>query len=41
LRGCFDSLKQLNVAAYRYKPTTSLSDLAQSLDNALKQPVSA
>jgi CheY-like chemotaxis protein len=41
LRGCFDSLKQLNVAAYRYKPTTSLSDLAQSLDNALKQPVNA
>jgi len=39
LRGCLDALKQLNVAAYRYKPTTSLSDLAQSIDQALQQPI--
>jgi CheY-like chemotaxis protein len=41
LKGCLDSLKQLNVAAYRYKPTTSLSELAQSIDQALQQPVKA
>jgi CheY-like chemotaxis protein len=40
-KGCLDSLKQLNVAAFRYKPTTSLSDLAQSIDQALKQPINA
>jgi CheY-like chemotaxis protein len=39
LKGCLESLKQLNVAAYRYKPTTSLSDLAQSIDQALQLPV--
>jgi CheY-like chemotaxis protein len=39
LRGCVDSLNQLNVAAFRYKPTTSLSDLAQSIDQALTQPI--
>jgi len=39
LKGCLESLQQLNVSAYRYKPTTSLTDLAQSIDQALKQPV--
>jgi CheY-like chemotaxis protein len=39
LKDCLDSLKQLNVSAYRYKPTTSLTDLAESIDQALKQPV--
>jgi CheY-like chemotaxis protein len=39
LKGCLDSLQQLNIAAYRYKPTTSLMDLANSIDQALKQPV--
>jgi CheY-like chemotaxis protein len=38
LKGCLDSLKQLNVAAYRYKPTTSLTDLAASINQALKLP---
>jgi CheY-like chemotaxis protein len=41
LRGCLDSLKQLNVSAYRYKPTTSLSDLAKSINEALELPISA
>jgi CheY-like chemotaxis protein len=41
LKDCLDSLKQLNVAAFRYKPTTSLSDLAASIDQALKQPTNA
>jgi CheY-like chemotaxis protein len=39
LRGCLDSLKQLNVVAYRYKPTTSLIELAKSIDQALNLPV--
>jgi CheY-like chemotaxis protein len=39
LRGCLDSLKQLNVAAFRYKPTTSLTELAKSIDEALNLPV--
>jgi DNA-binding response OmpR family regulator len=40
LKDCLDSMQQLNVAAYRYKPTTSLSDLAQTINNAL-QPLNA
>jgi CheY-like chemotaxis protein len=39
LKGCLESLQQLNVAAFRYKPTTSLMDLAKSIDQALSQPV--
>lgn len=39
LKGCLESLQQLNVAAFRYKPTTSLTDLAASIDQALRQPV--
>jgi CheY-like chemotaxis protein len=39
LKGCLESLNQLNVSAYRYKPTTSLTELAASIDQALKQPV--
>jgi CheY-like chemotaxis protein len=40
LKDCLDSMQQLNVAAYRYKPTTSLSDLAQTINKAL-QPLNA
>jgi CheY-like chemotaxis protein len=39
LKDCIESLDQLNIAAYRYKPTTSLADLAVSIDQALKQPI--
>jgi len=40
LKNCLESLQQLNVSAYRYKPTTSLTELAQTIDQVL-QPVSA
>lgn len=40
LKDCLDSMQQLNIAAYRYKPTTSLSDLAQTINQAL-QPINA
>lgn len=40
LKGCLDSLEQLNVSAYRYKPTTTLTNLAQTIDQAL-QPLKA
>jgi CheY-like chemotaxis protein len=36
LKDCLESLQQLNVAAHRYKPTTSLSELAQTIDQALQ-----
>lgn len=40
LKGCLDSIAQLNISAYRYKPTTSMRELAKCIDQAL-QPVSA
>jgi CheY-like chemotaxis protein len=40
LKDCLDSMQQLNVAAYRYKPTTTLKDLAQTINQSL-QPISA
>jgi CheY-like chemotaxis protein len=36
---CLEAFEQLNVAAYRYKMNTTLAELAQSLDLALKQPL--
>ena len=32
---CIDAFEQLNVSAYRYKPTTSLSQLANTIEQAL------
>jgi CheY-like chemotaxis protein len=40
LKDCLDSMQQLNVAAYRYKPTTTLKDLAQTINQSL-QPINA
>ncbi len=36
LKDCIDSLEQLNVAAHRYKPTTTLADLAKTIDLSLQ-----
>lgn len=38
LRECLDAMEQLKISAYRYKPTTSLGDLAQTINQAL-QPI--
>jgi DNA-binding response OmpR family regulator len=40
LSSASDSLHQLNIAAYHYKPSTTLAELARSIDHSL-QPVSA
>jgi CheY-like chemotaxis protein len=40
LKDCLESMQQLNVSAYRYKPTTSLKDLAQTINQSL-QPINA
>ncbi|HEX2558258.1 MAG TPA: response regulator [Nitrososphaera sp.] len=36
VQDCLDAFEQLNVAAYHYKPTTSMAKLAHSLDEAVK-----
>lgn len=38
LTGCMESLQQLKIFAYHYKPTTSLAQLAKTIDQSLKQP---
>jgi CheY-like chemotaxis protein len=35
LKDCLESMQHLNVVAYRYKPTTSLKDLAQTINRSL------
>jgi DNA-binding response OmpR family regulator len=36
LSNCLESLEQLNVSAYRYKPTTSMAELAETLEQSLQ-----
>lgn len=40
LTGCMESMGQLKIFAYHYKPTTSLAQLAKTINQALEQPAS-
>jgi CheY-like chemotaxis protein len=41
LKGCLESMQQLNISAYHYKPTTTLQKLAHTINQAVRQPVQA
>ncbi len=39
LKGCLEAMHQLRISAYRYKPTTSMRELAQTVDQALQPSI--